>query len=194
MDQTDMQIIDRVLAGDTDAFAEIVARYQRRLYDLSLRLLGDPAEAEDIAQTAFIKMFSSLPSYKRELAFGNWAYTITLNLARNRLKRRAIISFLPFWSGGEEEDPVIEPVEAGGDPPSRLASRDLRSALDGAMAALPPDLKEAFVLFHLHKVPARDIAETLGVTPNAVSLRLFKARERLMNALSPAYPELKEGI
>ncbi len=194
MDQTDIQIVDRVLAGDKDAFAEIVARYQRRLYDLSLRMVGDPAEAEDTAQTAFIKMFSSLSSYKRELAFSNWAYTITLNLARNRLKRRAIVGFLPFWSGGEEDQPVIEPAEPGGDPPSTLASRDLRSALDDAIAALPTDLKEAFVLFHLHKVPARDIAETLGVTPNAVSLRLFKARERLMNALSPAYPELKEGI
>jgi RNA polymerase sigma-70 factor (ECF subfamily) len=190
MDETDIQILDRVAAGDREAFAEIVARYQRRLFDLALRMTGNASEAEDIVQTAFIRMYSSLPSYRRELAFGNWAYTITLNLARNRLRRGGLLRFLPFLSGAESEAGAVpEPADPGGGPEDRLASRDMRGALEAAITGLPSDLKEAFVLFHIHKVPAKDIAETLGVSPNAVSLRLFKARERLGRELSPVYPE-----
>lgn len=64
MDETDTQIVDRVLSGETDAFEQLVSRHQRLLYDLSFRLTGDASEAEDIAQAAFIKMFSGLNSYK----------------------------------------------------------------------------------------------------------------------------------
>lgn len=197
MDLTDTDILDRVRGGDADAFAEIVGRYQRPMYDLALRMLGDAGEAEDITQAAFVKMYFSLSSYDRELPFRNWAYTITLNLARNRLRRRSILSFIPFLSedGGAG---APEPAEAGGDPPARLARRGMREDLERAIAALPADLREAFVLFHLHRVPARDIAGSLGVTPNAVSMRLFKARERLAGELSRVYPEYfapgKEGI
>lgn len=194
MDETDIQILDRVRTGDKDAFAGIVERYQRPLFDLALRMTGNAAEAEDIVQTAFIRMFSSLASYRRELAFRNWAYTITLNLARNRLKRGGLLRFLPFWSGAEAgTDPVQEPEDPGGGPEARVASRNMRAALEDSITALPADLKEAFVLFHIHKVPAKDIAETLGVSPNAVSLRLFKARERLVKKLSPVYPEYYRG-
>ncbi|MDQ7774326.1 MAG: sigma-70 family RNA polymerase sigma factor [Elusimicrobiales bacterium] len=192
MDQTDLQILDSVTAGDTDAYELIVRRYQGMVYDLAYRLLGDASEAEDAAQAAFIRMYSSLGSYKREMAFRNWAYTITLNVARNKLKRRNLLSFLPFLAGKDAEDAgggVPEPAEAGGEPDAQLEGGRLRSDLEGAIGALPEDLRTPFVLFHLHRLPAGDIAETLGVTPNAVSLRLFKARGRLARALSPVYPE-----
>ncbi|MDA8130379.1 MAG: sigma-70 family RNA polymerase sigma factor [Elusimicrobia bacterium] len=194
MEQTDLQILDRVASGDADAFELIVRRYQGLVYDLSWRLLGDASEAEDAAQAAFIRMYSALGSYKREMPFRNWVYTVTLNVARNRLKRGRLLSFLPFMGPGDDEG-VPEPAEAGGSPEEQLEGGGLRRALEGAIAALPEELKTAFVLFHLHRLPAKDIAETLGVTPNAVSLRLYKARGRLAKALSPAYPEYRvEGI
>ncbi|MDA8130897.1 MAG: sigma-70 family RNA polymerase sigma factor [Elusimicrobia bacterium] len=194
MEQTDLQILDRVASGDADAFELIVRRYQGLVYDLAWRLLGDVSEAEDAAQAAFIKMYSALGSYRREMPFRNWAYTVTLNVARNRLKRGRLLSFLSFMAPGDDEG-VPEPAEAGGSPEEQLEGGGLRRALEGAIAALPEDLKTPFVLFHLHRLPAKDIAETLGVTPNAVSLRLHKARGRLARALSPAYPEYRvEGI
>lgn len=193
MDETDTQIVDRVLSGETDAFEQLVSRHQRLLYDLSFRLTGDASEAEDIAQAAFIKMFSSLGSYKKELSFKNWAYTITLNIARNRLKRKALLKFLPlgifFPANGEEDSRVQEPAEAGSSPDARLAVTDMRSSLENAISGLPEELKTAFVLYHLHKNPVKDISETLGISPNAVNIRIFKARERLAKELGPKYPE-----
>ena len=138
MDETDAQIVDRVLSGETDAFKHLVWRHQQLLYDLSFRLTGDTAEAEDIAQAAFIKMFSSLSSYKKELAFRNWAYTITLNIARNRLKRKAVLRFLPLGifspaDGKEEERHIQEPMEEeGGRHDAGCAAQDLSNALEKA--------------------------------------------------------------
>ena len=193
MDETDTQIVDRVLSGETDAFKQLVSRHQRLLYDLSFRLTRDATEAEDITQAAFIKMFSNLNSYKRELAFKNWAYTITLNIARNRLKRKALLRFLPLGifspANGDDDIRVQEPAEAGSSPDARLAAKDMRSGLENAISALPEELKTPFVLYHLHKNPVKDISETLGISPNAVNIRIYKARERLAAALAPEYPE-----
>ncbi|HOW89412.1 MAG TPA: RNA polymerase sigma factor [Elusimicrobiales bacterium] len=193
MELTDSQILDKVASGDAEAYELIVRRYQGMLYDLAYRLLGDVSEAEDAVQAAFVKIYSALGSYERGRSFRNWAYTITLNIARNRLKRRRLISFLPMFSssarGEEDEAGLPEPAEAGSAPDVRLEGARLRSALEGAIAALPEDMKTPFVLFHLHGLAARDIAETMGVTPNAVSIRLSRARERLAARLSPEYPE-----
>ncbi|OGS07150.1 MAG: hypothetical protein A2270_04840 [Elusimicrobia bacterium RIFOXYA12_FULL_51_18] len=195
MDETDTEIVDRVLSGETDAFKHLVWRHQQLLYDLSFRLTGDTAEAEDIAQAAFIKMFSSLSSYKKELAFRNWAYTITLNIARNRLKRRAILRFLPLGifspaDGKEEERHIQEPMEEeGGRHDAGCAAQDLSNALEKAISALPEELKTAFVMCHIHKNQVKDISGILGITPNAVSIRIYKAREKLMKELASKYQE-----
>jgi len=190
----DIQTVDAVLAGDTDAFGQIVHRHQDRLYDLAYRLTGNGTEAEDIVQTAFIKIFSSLSDFNKSLSFPNWAYTITLNIAKNRLRRRRILTFLPFMSYADDTDPgaagtVLEPEDHNSSPDDKLAGGALRKDLEEAISRLPQDMKTPFVLFHLHGQPAKDIASAMGLTPNAVSLRLFKARERLMLDLSPRYPE-----
>jgi len=193
MDETDTQIVDRVLAGETDAFKQLVSRHQQLLYDLSFRLTGNATEAEDIAQAAFIKMFSGLSSYKKELVFKNWAYTITLNIARNRLRRKALLRFLPLGifspANGDDDIPVQEPVETGSSPDARLDAKNMRFSLESAISGLPEELKTSFVLYHLHKNPVQDISETLGITPNAASIRIYKARERLAKELAPKYPE-----
>lgn len=193
MSETDPQIVERVLSGETDAFKLLVNGHQQLLYDLSFRLTGNAAEAEDIVQAAFIKMFSALSSYKKELAFKNWAYTITLNIARNRIKRKALLRFLPLGifspKNGDDDIQVQDPVEAGGSPDARLAAKDMRSSLENAISSLPEELKTSFILYHLHKNPVKDISETLGISPNAVNIRIYKARERLARKLTPEYPE-----
>ena len=88
-------------------------------------------------------------------------------------------------ANGEEDSRVKEPMEAGSSPDARLAAKDMRSSLESAIATLPEDLKTAFVLYHLHKNPVKDISETLGISPNAVNIRIFKARERLAKELGP---------
>lgn len=196
----DIHAIDAVLAGDTEAFGQIVRRHQDRLYDLAYRLTGNGTESEDIVQTAFIKIFSSLSDFDKDRSFSNWAYTITLNISRNRLRRKKILTFLAFFSSAEELEPgttgtTLEPKEHNSSPDEKVSCDIIKKDLEDAISRLPQDMKIPFVLFHLHGQPAKEIASTLGLTPNAVSLRLFKARERLMRDLSPRYPEyFKRGL
>lgn len=193
MDEADLQAVNSVLGGDGDAFEHLVRRYQHVLFDLALSLLGNAEEAEDAVQCAFIKIYSSLADFDRKRSFMNWAYTITLNIARNRLRRRQLISFIPFISSGEENDGrgeyAIEPAERGASPDLQLSADMLRKDLGQAVSKLPIDLRAPFVLFHIHRRPAKEVAEIMGLTSNAVSIRLFRARERLMKDLAPKYPE-----
>ncbi|OGS11851.1 MAG: hypothetical protein A2234_05145 [Elusimicrobia bacterium RIFOXYA2_FULL_58_8] len=196
MVEADLEAVNSVLGGDGEAFEHLVRRYQHVLFDLALSLLGNVEEAEDAVQSAFIKIYSSLAAFDRKRSFLNWAYTITLNIARNRLRRRQLISFIPFLSGGKDDgdsEYSIEPEERGASPDLQLSAGILRKDLGQAVAELPPDLKAAFVLFHIHRQPAKEIAEIMELTPNAVSIRLFKARERLMRNLAPKYPEQFAG-
>lgn len=193
MDEADLEAIRRVLGGDGDAFERLVRRYQHVLFDLALSLLGSAEEAEDAVQCAFIKIYSSLAGFDQKRSFMNWAYTITLNISRNRLRRRQLISFIPFISRGEDNDGdggyTIEPAEPGASPDLQLSAGILRKDLGQAVSNLPLDLRVPFVLFHIHRRPAKEVAEIIGLTTNAVSIRLFRARERLMKDLAHKYPE-----
>lgn len=196
MDDAELQAVNGVLGGDGEAFEPIVRRYQHVLFNLALSLLNSAEEAEDAVQCAFVKMYASLAAFDRKRSLLNWAYTITLNLCRNRLRRRQLISFIPFLSpaeNGGETGYSLEPAEHGASPDALLAAGLLRQDLARALAKLPADLRAPFVLFHLHRRPAKDIAEIMGLTPNAVSLRLFRARERLARDLAPKYPEQFAG-
>lgn len=188
----DIKAINSVLAGDADAFEHIVRRYQHILLDLAGRLLGSTEEAEDAVQCAFVKMYSCLADYDQKRPFLNWAYTITLNIARNRLRRQQILSFIPFVTRGRGDDAdaqQIEPEEHGAAPELRLSADMLRKDLGQAVSGLSYDLRAPFVLFHMHQRQAKEIAVIMGLTPNAVSIRLFKARAQLMKELAPKYPE-----
>lgn len=197
MDETDIEAVNRVLGGDGDAFEHIVRRYQHVLFNLALSLLGSTEEAEDTVQCAFVKIYSSLADFDRKRSLMNWAYTITLNIARNRLRRRQLISFVPFISrgeeGGGETADCPEPAEPGASPDTLLSAGILKKDLGQALAKLPYDLRAPFELFHIHRRPAKEIAEIMELTPNAVSIRLFRARAQLMKDLAPKYPEQFAG-
>jgi RNA polymerase sigma-70 factor (ECF subfamily) len=193
MDEADLQAVNGVLGGDGDAFEHLVSRYQHVLFDLALNLLGSAEEAEDAVQCAFIKIYSNLADFDQKRSFMNWAYTITLNISRNRLRRRQLLSFIPFISRSEDTDGgggyAAEPEERGASPDLQLSAGILRKDLGQAVSKLPLDLRAPFVLFHIHRRPAKEVAEIMGLTPNAVSIRLFRARERLVKDLAPKYQE-----
>ncbi|MFH2205172.1 MAG: RNA polymerase sigma factor [Elusimicrobiota bacterium] len=162
MEQPDRDIAADVLAGDQAVFRVIVERYQDRLFDLALRMTRSRQDAEDLVQTAFIRMFAKLKSYDRRYAFSTWAYTITLNLVRNHQRRKRLIRFLSLEAAPE---PRAEDAPA--------------PRLERAIAELPETLREAFVLHYIHEEPVRAVAEMLGVSENAAKLRLLRARGAL---------------
>jgi len=164
----------RARDGDLEAFEGLYHAHAGRIYALCLRLVGDPARAEDLMQDTFVRAWTRLDSYRGPEGFPTWLRTIALHLAisdrRARQRRR--------W----KEDPVEERFP--GDPPA--APRELGSALDleRAIAGLPPGAREVFVLHDVEGLRHDEIGGLLGVAVGTSKAQLHRARRLLREALS----------
>ena len=177
----DRELVERARAGERAAFDLLVARYQRRLLRLVLRLLRDPAEAEDVVQETFLKAFRALPRFRGEAAFYTWLYRIALNGARNAILRRRQRGA----SHGVAPSQLPAPVPEIGTPESKLLSKQVMLAIDAALAALPLELRTAIVLREIEGLSYEEIAEIMECPLGTVRSRIFRAREAIARRLRP---------
>jgi RNA polymerase sigma-70 factor (ECF subfamily) len=175
-------MVDRARRGDRDAFGELVRKYQDRIVNYARALVSDAADAEDIGQETFLRAYRALGRFRRQSLFKTWLYQIATNVARTALARRrarAEDGRGSFAGGGEPalvEPPSPEDVEA------TVVNRD---RIDRALAALPEDLRQAVVLRDVEGFEYREIAGLLEIPIGTVESRIFRARERLREALAP---------
>lgn len=179
-EDTDQQLVDRVLAGNKNAFNFLVVRYQHRVLALIGRFVNDPQEAEDVSQEAFIKAYRALALFRGDSAFYTWLYRIAVNTAKNYLvsrKRR------PPSSDVEVEDAevsevgtVLRQIE---NPENSLATDKLKQAIDAAIEELPEDLRTAFTLREFSGLSYEDITEVMDCPVGTVRSRIFRAREAI---------------
>ena len=191
------ELLARIAAGDCAAFRVIVEKYQNLLFDLALRLIGNRQDAEDLVQESFVRIYRSLPGFDSDRKFLNWAYSITLNLARNQLRRRSLLKFLSLdFSPDHGADAASGPEapDREGGPPQLLEKAAFARDFERAVAGLPLPLKEVFVLFYFHENDVRSIAEALGITENAVKLKLMRGRKFVQSKISATYPEMFAGV
>jgi RNA polymerase sigma-70 factor (ECF subfamily) len=176
----DRELVERARAGERAAFDQLVARYQRRLLRLVLRLLRDPAEAEDVVQETFLKAYRALPRFRGEAAFYTWLYRIALNGARNAiLRRRQRSAPAPLPSRAPAAAPEI------GTPESMLLSKQVMLAVDAAMEALPLELRTAIVLREIEGLSYEEIGQIMECPLGTVRSRIFRAREAIARRLRP---------
>ena len=176
----DRELVERARAGERAAFDLLVARYQRRLLRLVLRLLRDPAEAEDVVQEAFLKAYRALPRFRGEAAFYTWLYRIALNGARNAiLRRRQRAAPGPLPSQQAAPAPEI------GTPESMLLSKQVMQTIDAALEALPLELRTAIVLREIEGLSYEEIAQIMECPLGTVRSRIFRAREAIARRLRP---------
>ncbi len=177
---TDQQLVDRVLAGDRNAFNLLVLRYQHRVAALVGRFVHDSQEAEDVTQEAFIKAYRALALFRGDSAFYTWLYRIAVNTAKNHLVSR---SRRPPASDVNADD--AEVTELGAvlreieDPESSLATMKLKQAIDEAIEELPEDLRTAFTLREFSGLSYEDITEVMDCPVGTVRSRIFRAREAI---------------
>jgi RNA polymerase sigma-70 factor (ECF subfamily) len=185
--EADLILVERVQSGDREAFGLLVAKYQRRLLRLVMRLVRDPAEAEDVTQEAFIKAYRALPNFRGESAFYTWLYRIGVNTAKSWLQARG--KRVPLVS--EIIDPEDGNVEDTGllfndETPERLLmSKQIGETVSDAMDALPEELRTAISLREIDGMTYEDIAETMGCPVGTVRSRIFRAREAIAARLRP---------
>jgi RNA polymerase sigma-70 factor, ECF subfamily len=185
-DDSDQQLVERVQAGDKSAFDLLVRKYQHRVLKLVSRFVSDAAEAEDVAQEAFIKAYRALASFRGDSAFYTWLYRIAINTAKNALvsNRRRPVDFDLDLQDPEQYDRHAR-LKEGDTPEGVLLTEEIRNVVEKAMEQLPEDLRTAIVLRELEGLSYEEIAEAMDCPVGTVRSRIFRAREAIDKKLKP---------
>ena len=185
-DDNDQQLVQRVQKGDKSAFDLLVLKYQHRVLKLVSRFVNDAAEAQDVAQEAFLKAYRALPSFRGESAFYTWLYRIAINTAKNALvsNRRRPIDFDLDLQDPEQYDrhATLKEVDT---PEGVLLTEEIREVVERAMEQLPEDLRTAIVLREIEGLSYEEIAEAMDCPVGTVRSRIVRAREAIDKRLQP---------
>ncbi len=185
--EIDLQLVERVRAGDKQAFGLLVEKYQRKLLRLLSRMVRDPDEVEDIAQETFIKAYRALPQFRGDAAFYTWLYRIGVNTAKNYLASRGkampTLSEQALDEDDEPDDRLV--VKDIGTPESELLSKQMVIAVNEAVDALPEELRQAITLREMEGMRYEEIAEAMDCPIGTVRSRIFRAREAIAAKLRP---------
>jgi RNA polymerase sigma-70 factor (ECF subfamily) len=174
-----VRLIERCLARDDAAWEEIVARYRRRVFHIAWKFTGRHAEAEDLTQEIFLKVFKSLDRFHRDADFGTWLSSVARNYCIDR-----------YRAGKREREVVVEDLlafdlapAASGNPYRELESRDRTSFVRRGLDQLPDKLREAVVLRDLVGLTYQEMADRLGLPEGTVKSRINRGREELARLL-----------
>lgn len=172
--------IERVLKGDANAFEHLVHAYEKTVYNLALRTLGNREDAEDVTQEAFLKAYRSLDSFRGDSKFSVWLYRIVSNLCLDLLRSR---QRKPTQSlTVEDDDGEIGELEISDEhfSPEKLLDRKLtRESVQRGLSALPDDARQILLLRELQGMSYEEIGQALDLEPGTVKSRIFRARKRL---------------
>lgn len=185
-DETDQALVERVQAGDKTAFDLLVRKYQHRVLKLVGRFVNDAAEAEDVAQEAFLKAYRALASFRGDSAFYTWLYRIAINTAKNALvahRRRPVDFDLDLQDPDQYERQAR--LRDDDTPEGVVLTDEIRQVVEQAMAQLPEDLRTAIVLRELEGLSYEEIATAMDCPVGTVRSRIFRAREAIDKKLQP---------
>lgn len=180
-------LVNAARAGDVEAFGELVKRYDRQVFRVVRHLTENPQDAEDIVQEAFVKAFCNIQTFEGRAAFSTWLIRIAVNEALGRIRHRQKFPLSPLEFTAADEETVIElQLTSPEATPEELCSEnELRRALARAVHRLRPRLRAVFVLRDVQGMSAQQTAEILNITVGTVKARLFRARQRVRQMLTP---------
>ena len=185
METSEKILIEKATKGDRIAQSHIVQKYERMVYNLGLKLLGNQEEAECILQETFLKVLEALPEFKGNSQLSTWIYRIATNQALMRLRKRKK-EYATFTSENEEGvtdySNLVDSFETT--PLDDLLHSELRQKMTSAIELLPPKYKSVFVLKDIEGLALKEISEILGISLPAVKSNLHRARLFLREKLA----------
>jgi len=186
-DGSDLGLVRRVQRGERGAYDLLVLKYQHKVVKLVMRYLRDPADAEDVAQEAFIKAYRALPQFRGESAFYTWLYRIAVNTAKNYLATQGRRAPTSTEADAEEAETFSDADQLRdiNTPESMLMSKQIAETVNAAMAVLPEELRTAITLREIEGLSYEEIAEMMGCPIGTVRSRIFRAREAIAAKLRP---------
>jgi RNA polymerase sigma-70 factor (ECF subfamily) len=181
----DEELVRRVQAGNNEAFEELVKRYERKVYNIAYRLMGNERDASEVLQDAFLRAYRFLPKFQFKSSFFTWLYRIATNVSLTKLRKREKVQLVS----------IDEPANADGDlpleipdyrynPEKMMKQRQLREALQKAVDELPPDYRSVVVLRDLEGLSNEEVSKVLSLSVAAVKSRLHRGRLELRKVLA----------
>ena len=170
----DQHYINRVMKGDTNAFAVLVERYKDMVFTLSLKMLKDREEAEEVSQDTFLKIYKSLSKFNGESKFSTWIYKVAFNTCLDRLKKNKRSQPVAAMDAFTEQEAisltnVLDSIE------ERERKQMIQDCLDG----LPGEDSFLLTLYYFEEHSLEEIAKIIGINPNNVKIRLYRSRKKL---------------
>ena len=174
----DEELVQKVLAHDNEAFAELVRRYEKQVFSLAYRLCGDYDEAADLAQEAFLQIYRGLDKFDPEKKFFSWMYRVAhntcLNVIQKKPKNQISLDGTENFLGAAPETEAPENV---------YANRELKARIDQAIAGLPDTYRDVIFLRYIGELSYQEISDRLGLPISTIETRLFRGRQLLQKEL-----------
>jgi RNA polymerase sigma-70 factor, ECF subfamily len=188
-DASDLSLVRRVQRGDKGAFDALVLKYQHKVVKLVMRYVRNPAEAEDVAQEAFIKAYKALPQFRGDSAFYTWLYRIAINTAKNAVvsRDRSPIDYDLDLQNPDESYDMQGRLKDAETPEGLVLTEEIRGTVNSAIDALPEDLRTAIVLRELEGLSYEEIAAAMECPVGTVRSRIFRAREAIDRRLREVF-------
>lgn len=186
MSITDKELIEKSLSGDYIAFEELVHRYENKVYTVAYRFMGNHADACDLAQEAFIKMYQALPKFRGDSSFMTWIYHITANVCRDELRRRQKKQTLSL--DDDSDDNVAPKLTIASDEPGPeeiIESIELSAQVQQCLNMMSEDYRLVLIMREIQGLSYDEIAETMNISLGTVKSRLSRARAVFKEKITP---------
>lgn len=175
---TDIELIDRTIAGDQSAYAELIKRHQRFVFTLAQRFAKNREDAEEIAQDCFVKAYRSLSNFQKQAKFSTWLYSIVYTTAMSTLRKKRVET-----TSVDDEESGLQIESISSYEPDNVENKSRSFYLNQAIAQLLPDDAAIITLFYKGEQSLEEIGQALNMEPNTVKVKLFRARQRLKERL-----------
>lgn len=180
----EQRLLKKAAAGDAAAFEQLVIKYQTQVYNLALRMTGNPDDAADMSQEAFLRAWRGLEKFQFESAFSTWLYRLTSNVCIDFLRNAKRRQTVPLtYTDGEGEEQTLELPDETPSPEEAAIYAERQAQMIAAMAQLEPEHRQILTLRVINDLSYSDIAEILQLKEGTVKSRLARARENLKKKL-----------
>lgn len=189
----DVVLMLRVKDGDRAAFDALIEKYGRPLLNVIARTIGRDADAEDLAQDVFVRVYRAAPNYQPTAKFSTWLYTIARRVCLNHIRAQSLRRWFSFSGNDDDPDeaPNDPPDTRTPDPAADMERRELQRIVARAVAALPERLRFAVILRRYEELSYEEIADVLGCSVTAAKLRVHRANAILADRLAPYVQEIR---
>lgn len=180
---SEKKIIEKVLGGDANAFEELVLKYEKTVYNLALRMVGDRDDAFDMTQEAFIKAYGSLSSFRGDSKFSVWIYRIATNVCLDFLRSKSRKQQVSLTVSDDDEDAQLDIPDPKADPEQQLIKKISMQSVEEGLKTLPDKQRQILVMRELGGMSYAEIGAALSLEEGTVKSRIFRARKRLCTFL-----------